>query len=228
MKHLPTSAISLLIIALGAGVLYGLGRWDQSIDSQLRAHNEQVDRQLGQFKKLYSRFQDSVTALEVGHQQHADSLHDVATGARRQLAGVRDSLAVLALSAQSDSIESVLADLPFMVQIDRNTFQTDSLGLRNIAALNIMAIGYEKEVPLLEQEVEAQRLELLDWKELYRLANVRADSAHARTLSLEADLATGRRLSQCRIIGFIPCPSRGVMLVVGLGLGAAVTVVIAR
>jgi hypothetical protein len=38
----------------------------------------------------------------------------------------------------------------------------------------------------------------------------------------------GQRLSQCRIIGFIPCPSRTTMFIGGVLLGGAVTLLVMR
>ena len=85
--------------------------------------------------------------------------------------------------------------------------------------------AWQIELNLSRELIPLYKGQASELREAYRLASWRADTAEARVTALEDLLGEGRQIIQCRIAGLLPCPSRGVMFVLGVATTAAVVVV---
>ena len=184
----------LLLAAVALGVFYLLGRWEADMDSKFAQWSADVDRQLGEVREAYQRRQqelgDSIALVE----SRADSIEAAADRRAESLAHEVASTRALLRDAQADDADAA----------------TVRLALR-FADSTIVA---------LEAELEARQQLTIELRGLVALERQRADNAEARIGILEGLLEEGQKVSQCRIAGFIPCPSRGLVAVVAFVGGA--------
>ena len=71
-------------------------------------------------------------------------------------------------------------------------------------------------------------LEVVELRRGLGFAAERADSSGARVAQLETLLREGQKLSECRILFLLPCPSRGLSFVGGVAVAAAAVVAVMK
>lgn len=216
-------ARAITLVVLGAVILYGLGRWDQHVDTQL----EDLKRDTGSALRVTAALRahrDSIRRVE-------DSLATVDAALARQEMATTDALAALdsVVQAETDSVESAhLADLlrPLRMRSilheDDTLYATDGDGVRFLSRRMLRLDQVERELGQVRQlaDTRAERVAVL----LVSLtaAQTRADTAEARIAGLEPLLERWQEQSSCKILWLVPCPSRTTTFVVGLVAGGTI------
>ena len=221
-RWLPSALLVVILSLVGGALLYALGRWDQAVDAKWELHRAAVDRALEDGERAQAR-EDSLRDLQLTAEARADSAE--------RLAGIQAS-AIAELQADVDreveiSVASSIADiLPKlrMRPIGSDLYGTDSSGVRFLEGLRLESFEALL-VPPLREHVQTLNVEIYELRNSLIWANERADSTDARALQFEELLREGRELTECRILWLVPCPSRGVMFVGGVGLGLVLAAV---
>jgi hypothetical protein len=212
------------LLAVGAAVLYALGRWDAYVDQQLAQLRRDTEQALAVSAQLRAQ-RDSLRSIE-------DSLAAVDRALQQQ-----EQATVLALAAldsvarlQADSLEgaelsSLLQPLrmrPILVQ-GQTAYATDSAGVRFLAGRMLRLDQVEREVATLRQLADTRADRIAALIAGVSTAESRADQAEARIAEIEPLLERWQDAGSCKIFWLLPCPSRTTAFVIGaLAGGAAV------
>jgi hypothetical protein len=218
------SVPSALVLVMGAMILYLIGRWSQSIDTAWAAHRAAVDQAL-EAGKDYRVWRDSVQAQQLAAEARAAGLDSAVRRQTEALEEMKGQIARDSAASATSSIAELLEGLRLR-PIGREMYGTDSAGVRFLEGLRLQALKAPL-VPRLEAVRDSLQLQVEAVRQALGFASQRADSAEARAIELEGLLEEGQKLGQCRIIGFIPCPSRTVVFIGGVVIGASVTAVAA-
>jgi hypothetical protein len=208
-------------IAIGAVVLYAVGRWDQRLTDRDAEQRAAVTAILKSRRAYWSRV-DSLRAVQDAAEAKARRLRALAHLLGDSLRALSDSLARHSDSLSRAPLGEALAGLPLRA-LGPDRFETDSTGARQIAQFKAKADEAVVLIPALRKLAEVAQARA-DTLELVALpaARLRADSAEARILTLERLLEADRRLHRCRIAALIPCPSRVTAYVLGLATAALI------
>jgi hypothetical protein len=210
---------TVVILAVGAGILYGLGRWEGRLDQKLELWKDKAETALAAGKAYRAR-QDSLIARADSAEARSSRLDSEITDLRGQIRVAEDSARTVALAASSGPLDSILPRLR-LVRAGRNVFQADSSGVRYLGRLAADAQRAQTVIPLLRKELGLERQKSLAFQEAARFHELRANSAEARVVELEIVVKEGIEARSCSIAGFLPCPPGGVLLIVGLVAGVA-------
>lgn len=213
-------ARAITLVLLGVVILYGLGRWDSSIDRRLQELKAETAAVLDLIEARRA-WVDSVRALEdsLGAADAALALQERRTRATLRELAARDTAVVeWAESSPVDSLLPLLRMRP--LQLDTTTwYATTEAGVR------LLARGMLR-VPVLDRRVEelgslaATRLSRIETLTTLGLASrVRADSLQADLDRAVPVMEAWQKHSGCKILGFIKCPSRTTALVIGVLAG---------
>jgi hypothetical protein len=209
-------------ILIGVVAIYLLGRWDASESIRLANWLEETDEHVedGLEWLRYRVERDSLLNEQEKAEARVAALGRLVAAQTSEIADYEAAVAHDSAASADAEIADLLPHLKLTL-IAENTFATDSIGVRFLDSLRIKALNAPL-VRLLRQQNETlvdQRTEL---QRALLLAGKRADSADARVIVLEDLLEEGRRLSTCKIAGFLPCPSRGMMFIGGALAGVTV------
>jgi hypothetical protein len=212
------------LLAVGAAVLYALGRWDAYVDSKLAQLRRDTQQALAVSAQLRAQ-RDSLRSIE-------DSLAAVDRALQQQEQTTLLALAALdsVAQAEADSVES--AELSSLLQPLRmrpilqhgdTLYATDSAGVRFLSHRLLQLAQAERERDELRvlADTRADRIAALFAQ--VGAAQSRADTAEARIAEIEPLLERWQDVESCRILWLLPCPSRTTAFVIGgLAGGAAV------
>jgi len=217
------------LIAIGAAILYGLGRWDGAVDERLRQLQADTDAALAMSAQLRAT-RESLRAVE-DSLAAADSA--LAVQERRAVAALAELQALAQRevdSVASSPVEDLLPALrmrPILREAD-TLYATDERGVRVLSGRMLRLAQLERELPPLRDvaDTRARRIETL----LLQVATVqaRADTAEVAIDLLEPLAERWRSYSGCKILGLISCPSRTTSLVVGAVAGGAIAFIATR
>ncbi len=223
-KEAAPWARAITLVVIGAAVLYGLGRWDASVDRKLAELKEDTARIL-EVIQARRAWTDSVVALEA-RLAAADSTLAVQT--RRTRAAVRELVALdsaMVERAESTPLDSLLPQLRMHAIVIRDTtwFATDSAQVRVLAngVLRLPLLLATRDSLTALADSQETRISLLSagWS----AARARADSLQGDLNLAVPVLERWQKHSSCKILFLIPCPSRTTSFVIGaLAGGAAV------
>ena len=133
-----------------------------------------------------------------------------------------DSIALV--ESRADSIEAAAdrraESLAHEVASTRALLRDAQADDADAATVRLALRFADSTIVALEAELEARQQLTIELRGLVALERQRADNAEARIGILEGLLEEGQKVSQCRIAGFIPCPSRGLVAVVAFVGGA--------
>jgi len=219
-RHLSPALLVILLSLVGGALLYALGRWDQAVDAKWELHRAAVDRALEDGKRARAR-EDSLRDLQLAAEVKADSLAQSASVQAAVIAELKADVDREAEISVTSSIADILPKL-HMRPIGRDLYGTDSSGVRFLEGLRLESLKAFL-VPPLRKHVQTLNSEIYKLRNSLIWANERADSAGARAVRFEELLREGQELMECRIMWLLPCPSRGVMFVAGVGFGVAVS-----
>jgi hypothetical protein len=190
MKRL---AVLAGLVLLAAALLYGLGRWDQhvSADEQRWAEHARMALAAG---KAYRQLQEEGDRQLQKAQRAAQQARQQADRATE----LSDSL--------GREIEAAEATTGDMTSAEDSSRQWHTL--------------FQMRTRQQMQTAAALTARTLERDELQGQVGVltsQRDSARARVAQLEVTVAQGLEVKECRILGLVRCPSRGVMFVAGVG-----------
>lgn len=208
------------LLVLGAVLLYGLARWDRSIDRRLAELKAETARVI-EIIRSSREWADSVRALE-------DSLGAVdaalALEARRARAALEELHALA--QAEVDSVaSSPLDDLlpplrmrPILVAGD-TVYGTDSTGVRILSARMLRLAQVERELPVVRDlaDTRADRIGVLTLQ--VAAVSDLADTLQAQLNLAEPVLEAWQKHSSCKILGLVSCPSRTTSYIIGVVTG---------
>lgn len=222
---IPSGLLTMLVVVVGAGALYGLGRWDSGVNARLEAWQDAVDAVLAQHKAFAAR-EDSLQTVADSAVARASRDSTAAAGSRRQLLAARQRAVERRVEIGTQDLNELASGLR-LVPIAINQWAADSNAVRFLAGVQADATSALEQVTLLEQENVALTSQTVNLGTALRAAQSRGDTALTRVTALEELLQEGRDLSECKILFFFPCPSRGVAFVAG-GVTASVIVIAVR
>jgi len=217
-RWLSPALLVVLLSLVGGALLYALGRWDQAVDAKWELHRAAVDRALKDGKHARAR-EDSLRVLQLGAEARADSAERLAQLQASAIAKLQAAVDRETEISVASSIADILPKLR-MRPIGHDLYGTDSSGVRFLEQLRLESFQALL-VPPLQELVREHGRERDALRDALWLANARADSAGARAVRFEELLRESQKLTSCRIAWVLPCPSRGVMFVAGLAVGAA-------
>jgi hypothetical protein len=219
IKAIPTGMIPTLIIIAGMMFWYGIARWDAMISANERQWIQETRASIERGHRV-REFADSLRGQAARDSARADSFATIAANLRwaRRMNARADSVA--RERAESTAV-AVLASRLEMKPIAPDEFVADSNGVRRLYQLKLDADFARLELPQLREENSALREESRNLRDVARLTKLEADTLRAQNLDYEARLEEGLKVIGCKIVGFIPCPSRWV----SAGLGAAAVVI---
>jgi hypothetical protein len=202
--------VTVIALALGGLVLYGLGKWDGVVSARDRVIVQEARAVLkagAGYRARIGALRDSVAGLEASERR----LVGLAGRQRAQL----DSLLSVEGVATSGPVDSLAASLG-MFHVKQVGWVSDSGTVRHLA---LLAWRAEVRLPATEALLALTDSLLRVNRQLVETWAVRAGLAEARVTVLEASLTDVLTVADCRFL-FWRCPSRTVTFVVGLAVGA--------
>lgn len=217
-RWLSPTLLVILLCLLGGGLLYALGRWDEAVDAKWELHRAAVDRALEAGERARAR-EDSLCDLQLAAEARAAEAERVA---EIQASAITELEAEIDRETEISAAASLADILPKlrMRPIGRDLYGTDSSGVRFLEKFRLESMKAQLVSPL-QEHVQTLGIEITELRNSLIWANDRANSAGARALQFEELLQEGQQLMECRILWLLPCPSRGVMFVAGVAVGAA-------
>jgi len=215
-QAVPKSRLPILLIIIGAIAIYLIGRWDNGISEAQRQHQANVSQAL-EAGKRYRILQDSLRIHIEQLDARDSSLSADLTRSRQRVQELVRSSAEALDTAQIGPLHSLLPPLK-LVQVAPNIFRTDSLGVRHLAILRVEAERGTLLVPQLQGQIAILSNRVSVMQERIDLTDQGLEAAELRVVELEDLLEEGQRLSQCKIMGLISCPSRTASFLGGVGI----------
>ncbi len=215
-------ARAITLVILGAVVLYGLGRWNASVDHKLRELKAETAQVIDviQGRRAWT---DSVKALE-DSLAVADSTIEVQT--RRTRAVLRELAAqdsAVVARVESTAVDDLLPQLRMHAVLINDTtwFATDSAQVRVLARgmLRLPLLLATNDTLHALADSQETRISILS-------AGWAASRARADSLQIDVNLAVPvleawQKYSSCKILGMIKCPSRTTSFIIGVLAGGA-------
>ena len=197
MRFLKALPAPLLLLMVGGALLYGLARWDAAISARDAALDRQTAKALQGARAWRGRLQ-GMEAL-----------------------AARDSALSGALRAANDSLRGLADAIAGPLDTLPEPRLDDAAGWRTRYKLRTVEVRY---VRAALDKAEAELALAYLGRDRWRGLALAADSTiSGMTVALEDE----RDARRCRVLGLIPCPSRGVMFVVGAA-AATVTILAVR
>jgi len=227
LRDLPHGVPTILAVALAAVILYGLGRWDRSLDDKVERWREEVERVLEMGNAFRARMAQ-VEAEKARLQAERDSIEAVEARLRREAWRIARADSI----AREEAARTPVADLAVRLHLrpwTANEFIADSLVVRDLWATHLDRDLFQAENARLSSLVSNVQAQNTNLRQSLVLTESQLVTATDRISTLEATLRDGLRVTECKILGLFKCPSRGTMFILGgiTGAVAVTTVVLA-
>lgn len=214
------------LIGISLVILYGLGRWDSMVSARY-SELRQDTRVIMDLGKVARRRSDSLRLLE------REALAQARTNRRLEdsLETSLGSLAETDLQEVADLRDVAVWDLlpPLQMQPiqghETQIASIDSAGVRFLSRRMLRLDQLERRLPIVESLASSQGRSLTLFEAAASAAQTRADSAEDRVVDLEKLVVRWQAASTCKILLFLPCPSRGLSFVGGVAAAAVAVVV---
>lgn len=211
---------TVLLLLIGAGVLYGLGRWDKGIDEKVERWRTETEQVLDMGKAYRAKLAEA----EVEKTRLQDE-RDTAQVEERRLRRLATQNARQDSIAREEAEKTPVADIAIRLRLQPlgpNEFIADSSTVRLLWATQLdyrSAASERDRLSLLVPNLTRQNTSL---QKSLVFTEKQFATASARVVTLELQLEKGLEATQCKVLYLFKCPSRGVMYIAG-----AVTAVVA-
>ncbi len=221
---IPNGLVSILIVLIGIGVIYGLGRWDKGIDEDVARWREEAKVVL----ELGNAYRAVIAAAEV-EKARLRAERDSAEAEEGRLVRLAIVNARQDSIAREEAERTPVADIAIRLRLrplGPDEFIADSTTVRLLWATRLdyqEAASERNRLSLLVPNLRFQRSKA---DSLRLIAEGQFMTATTRISTLEKTLRVGLEVTECKILGLFKCPSRGAMFIIGgiTGVVAATTV----
>lgn len=218
---IPNGLVSILIVLIGIGVIYGLGRWGKSLDADVERWREETKVVL----ELGKAFRAMLAEAEV-EKARLRAERDSARVEERRLRRLALQNARQDSIAREEAERTPVADIAIRLRLrplGPDEFVADSATVRLlwVTQMDLQFAASERDrLSLLVPNLESQNTSL---QRSLLLTEGQLVTATTRISTLEETLRVGLEVTECKIFGLFKCPSRGAMFIIG-GITGAVAV----